>query len=75
MTTITTRQKTKKLSYFRSVQDELKKVTWTSKKELLLCTKAVIIATFVFGFAIYFVDLALRGVLDGIGSLVRMLFG
>ncbi len=75
MTTLTTRQKQKKLSYFRSVQDELKKVTWTSKKELLLCTKAVIIATFVFGFAIYFVDLALRGVLDGIGSLVRMIFG
>jgi preprotein translocase subunit SecE len=74
MATITTRQK-QKLSYFRSVQDELKKVTWTSRKELLLCTKAVIIATFVFGFAIYFVDLALRGILDGIGSIVRMMFG
>lgn len=71
---MTTRQK-QKLSYFRSVQDELKKVTWTSRKELLLCTKAVIIATFVFGFAIYFVDLALRGILDGIGSIVRMMFG
>lgn len=74
MTTITTRQK-QKVSYFRSVQDELKKVTWTSKKELLLCTKAVIIATFVFGFAIYFVDLALRGALDGMGNIVRMIFG
>lgn len=75
MSTITTHQKQKKRSYFGSVQDELKKVTWTSKQELLLCTKAVIIATFVFGFAIYFVDLALRGALDGIGNIVRMIFG
>lgn len=75
MTTITTRQKQKRLSYFRSVQDELKKVSWTSKKELVLCTKAVIIATFVFGFATYFVDLAIRGVLDGLGNIVRMIFG
>ncbi len=76
MTTITTRHKKQgKLSYFRSVQDELKKVSWTSKKELVLCTKAVIIATFVFGFATYFVDLAIRGVLDGLGSVVRMIFG
>lgn len=74
MTTITTREK-KKLSFFREVQNELKKVTWTSKPELLLCTKAVIIATFVFGFAIYFVDLAIRGVFDGAGSIVRMIFG
>ncbi|MBS0625545.1 MAG: preprotein translocase subunit SecE [Verrucomicrobia bacterium] len=74
MTTITTREK-KKLSYFREVQNELKKVTWTSKEELILCTKAVIIATFVFGFAIYFVDLAIRGVLEGASSIVRMIFG
>ena len=74
MTTITTRQK-QKLSYFRSVQEELKKVSWTSKKELILGTKAVIIATFVFGFAIYCVDLMIRGVLDGFGNLVRMIFG
>lgn len=74
MSTITTRQK-QKPSYFRSVQDELKKVSWTSKKELFLCTKAVIAATFVFGFAIYFVDLTIRGVLDGLGHLVQMMFG
>ena len=74
MATITTREK-KTLSYFREVQNELKKVTWTSKVELILCTKAVIIATFAFGFAIYFVDLAIRGFIDGAGSIVRMVFG
>ena len=65
----------KKLSYFREVQNELKKVTWTSKGELILCTKAVIIATFIFGLAIYVVDLGIRGSLEMAGALVRMIFG
>lgn len=72
MSTITEK---KKVSYFREVQNEFKKVTWTSKDELILCTKAVIIATFVFGFAIYMVDLGIRGILDLAASLFRMIFG
>ena len=74
MSTISTGER-KKLSYFREVQNELKKVTWTSKEELILCTKAVIFATFLFGLAIYLVDLAIRGGLDGIAGLFRMMFG
>ncbi|EKE08377.1 MAG: hypothetical protein ACD_17C00200G0002 [uncultured bacterium] len=65
----------KKVSYFREVQNELKKVTWTSKEELISCTKAVIIATFVFGLAIYAVDLLIHGALNGASNLVRMMFG
>lgn len=65
----------KKKSYLREVQNELKKVTWTSKGELLFCTKAVILATIFFGFAIYFVDLGIRGAIDGAGNFVRMMFG
>lgn len=65
----------KKLSYFKEVQEELKKVTWTSKQELIMSTKAVIIATFAFGFAIYLADLTVRGFLDGVGSIARMIFG
>jgi preprotein translocase subunit SecE len=74
MTTAATKEK-KKLSYFREVQNELKKVTWTSKQELFYSTKAVILATFIFGFAIYIADLGIRGVLDGIGSIARLIFG
>ena len=74
MSTISTGEK-RKVSYFREVQNELKKVTWTSKEELILCTKAVIAATFIFGLAIYLVDLAIRGGLEGIASLFRMIFG
>ena len=72
MTTITEK---KKESYFREVQNELKKVTWTSKEELIFCTKAVVAATFIFGFSIYIVDLGIRGVFQAIGTLFRMMFG
>lgn len=73
MTAITTEKK--KSSYFREVQNELKKVTWTSKQELIFSTKAVIFATFLFGFAIYAVDLVIRGALSGAGALFRAIFG
>ncbi len=74
MATLSTGEK-RKLSFFREVQNELKKVTWTSKEELLLCTKAVIFATFFFGLAIYAVDLLIRGSLDGVSAFLRMVFG
>lgn len=73
MSSITSEKK--KVSYLREVQNELKKVTWTSKGELIFCTKAVILATFFFGLAIYVVDLGIRGALDGAGNIVRMMFG
>ncbi len=65
----------KKNFYLREVQNELKKVTWTSKAELIFSTKAVIFATIFFGLAIYAVDLGIRGVLDLASSIVRMIFG
>lgn len=65
----------KKFSYFREVKNELTKVTWTSRQELVFCTKAVIFATFLFGFAIYFVDLGIRGILNSAGFLFQAIFG
>jgi preprotein translocase SecE subunit len=65
----------KKSSFFREVQGELKKVTWTSKVELIFCTKAVIIATILFGFAIYLVDLGISGILNLANGMFRMIFG
>lgn len=72
MSTIT---ENKKLSYFREVQNELKKVSWTSREELIFCTKVVILATIFLGFAIYAVDLSIRGVLDLAESFMRAVFG
>ena len=65
----------KKVSYFREVQNELKRVTWTTKEELIFSTKAVVIATFVFGIAIYVVDLGVKGTLDLARNFVQMIFG
>ena len=55
--------KKRKLNYFREVQAELKKVTWTTKDELASYTKMVLGATLFFGFAIYFADLFIRNIL------------
>jgi preprotein translocase subunit SecE len=73
MSTITPQNK--KQSFFREVINELKKVTWTSREELTLGTKAVIIAIFAFGLMIYVCDLSIRGIIAGIGTLVRMIVG
>jgi preprotein translocase SecE subunit len=73
-TPFATKDKTR-VSYLRAVQNELKKVTWTPRKELIVSTKAVIIATFCFAFAIYLADLAIRGTLEGIGALLRLMMG
>lgn len=75
MAVLMTTESKKKTSYFREVLNELKRVSWTSKDELILCTKAVIIATFLFGFGIYIVDLGIRGVLELASVLVRAVFG
>ena len=54
---------------------ELKKVTWTSKEELIVFTKIVVGATFLLGLGIYGVDLLIKGVLNGFGTLVHLIFG
>ena len=59
----------KQRNYFRQVQEELKKVSWTSKQELLLSTKIVVIATFVCGIGIYFADIIIRMILNGVSML------
>jgi len=65
----------KKLNYFRDVQVELKKVSWTSKQELISCTKIVLWVTFVFSIAIYVADLFIRNALHIVNLLARLLFG
>ena len=73
MNTLSAKQK--KLSYFREVQNEMKKVSWTSREELTVSTKAVLYAIFLFGFSIYLVDLVIRGGLDAIAKLFQLGIG
>ncbi len=70
-----TETKPSKIGYIRGLKEELKRVTWTSKEELILFTKIVVGATFLFGLGIYGVDLLIKGVLTGIGSLIHLIFG
>jgi preprotein translocase subunit SecE len=71
----TTPGKEKKLSYFREVQQEFKKINWTTKEELVAYTKIVVVATLLFSFCIYFVDVAVQGSLSAIGWIVRAITG
>ena len=62
-------------SYINELKEELKKVTWTTKDELILFTKIVVVATFSLGLGIYGVDLLIKGVLNGFGALIHLIFG
>jgi preprotein translocase subunit SecE len=62
-------------NFLRETQQEIKRVTWTTKEELISLTKIVLGATFMFGIAVYIADLIIRGCLDTIGQFVRWIFG
>ncbi len=68
------KKKWKCKSYIKELKGELKIVTWTSKEELIVCTKIVIGATFLFGIGVYVVDLALRGALNWINMIFHKIF-
>ncbi len=65
----------KVVEFVGEVKSELKKVEWTSKDELKSYTIIVLASTFLLGMGIYFIDLAIRGVLGGINFIVRAIFG
>jgi len=65
----------KKTFFLREVQEELKKVNWTTKEELKTCTKIVIGATFMLGLGIYFSDLVIQHALQLISSISKFIGG
>ncbi len=62
-------------SFIGDMKGELAKVTWTSREEMQLYIKVVVMSTLVFGLGIYFVDLIIQGVLMGLGAVVRLIGG
>ena len=62
-------------SYVAEIKDDLKKVSWPLQDELKFCTKVVIGATFVLGIGIYIIDLFLKGTLDGVMLISKVMFG
>ena len=72
---MTETKKNRTVSYLTELKEELKKVTWTTKAELVLCTKIVLYSTFFFGLGIYLVDLIIKGLLSLVGLLIHLIFG
>jgi len=55
--------------FLRDVRAELKKVTWPARNEVYSTTLIVIIATFFFGFYLYFMDVIFSWVIANIKGL------
>jgi preprotein translocase subunit SecE len=58
--------------FIADIKTEIQKITWTSREELLVYTKIVVIATFVFGMAIYSLDLIIQGALNLLSFLLHL---
>lgn len=61
--------------FVTDMKSEVQKITWTSREELLVYTKIVIGATFVFGMSIYALDLIIQGTLGGLDLLLNVMSG
>jgi preprotein translocase subunit SecE len=62
-------------NFLQEMREEMRRVSWTTKEELISCTKIVIGAIFVLGLGIYVIDLFIRNVLLGISSLLHIVTG
>lgn len=69
------KKKRKYRGFIKELKEELKKVSWTSREELILCTKIVVGSTFIFGLGIYLADLTMRGLLNWLSIFVHKIFG
>ena len=56
------------IPFLKEVRAEVRKVTWPSRKEVYNTTIVVIIATFFFGFYLFFMDIIFSWVVSQIKS-------
>ncbi len=63
------------VNFAAEVKQELKRVDWTSKEELISYARIVVSCIFLFGFSIYCIDLLLRSGLGAINFLVKWMIG
>lgn len=61
--------------FFGSVKQELKKITWTNKKDLMSFTKVVLASMFIVSFLIYLVDLCIQKSLQVVHLITQWIFG
>lgn len=61
--------------FIAEIKSEIFKINWSTREELLTYTKIVVVATFVFGMAIYGTDLAIQGSLNILDMILRFIAG
>ena len=61
--------------FIGDVKGEMKKITWTTQDELRTYTKIVVASTFVCGMSIFLIDVFIQNMLQGLGTLVRLISG
>lgn len=63
------------VEFVGDVKAEFAKISWTSREELKVYTKTVVLATFIFGIAVYVVDLVIQNSLTALDFMVRLITG
>ena len=61
--------------FFGSVKQELKKIAWTNRKDLIAYTKVILASTFIVSFLIYLVDLCIQKSLQVVHLVTQWIFG
>jgi len=61
--------------FIDALKGEIERITWTNRDELIVYTKIVVGATFVFGMSIYVLDLLIQGVLAGLNFVLGFISG
>ncbi len=67
-------KKKKVRSFIADFKDEIGKVSWTARPELMKLTKVVVFSTLFFGIAVYLADLFIRNGILGVNQLIGMFF-
>lgn len=57
-------------AFIGEVKAEVGRITWTTKEELVVSTKVVVLSVLFFGMAIYFTDLTIQVVLGMLNLLL-----
>lgn len=57
------------------VKNEIHKITWTDREELIFYTKIVVFSTLFFGLSIYGLDLAIQTILHGLSLFIQLVGG
>lgn len=66
----------KKIQHFiADVKAEIQKITWTQRDELIFYTQLVVGATFLFGMAIYGLDLVIQTLLATLNFVLHIISG